>query len=147
MSASRVCVDAGVVLRLVLGTGNELELSSLWENWARRSLVVVAPTLLLYEVTNVLHRYRHAGLISREAALAALDAALGLPVALEGGAALHRRAAELAHELGLAAAYDAHYLALAETLACELWTTDAKLTRRVSAILRWVRLVAPDPGS
>lgn len=41
-------------------------------------------------------------------------------------AALH-----IAADLGLAATYDAHYLALAKQLDAELWTADARLVREV----------------
>jgi len=41
--------------------------------------------------------------------------------------------------LGRAAAYDSFYLALAESLACELWTVDQRLVR--AAAQPWVKLV------
>lgn len=41
------------------------------------------------------------------------------------------------------AAYDSFYLALAETLDCELWTIDKKLANAVAQ--PWVRLVN-EPG-
>jgi predicted nucleic acid-binding protein len=40
------------------------------------------------------------------------------------------RALMLADTLGLSAAYDMHYLALAEAIGCELWTADAKFHRQ-----------------
>ncbi len=46
---------------------------------------------------------------------------------------------ELAHQYGLPAAYDAHYLALAEREGCEYWTTDERLWNAVKAQLPWVR--------
>lgn len=39
------------------------------------------------------------------------------------------------------ATYDAHYLALADQLGAEFWTTDRKLVRAVQPSLPWVRLV------
>ena len=93
-------------------------------------------------MTNVLRRYYHADLLSRAAVDAALDEALSLPSQLHGDPALHRRAARLADRLGLAAACDAHYLALAEMLECELWTADGRLARAVGPALPWVRLVS-----
>ena len=54
---------------------------------------------------------------------------------------LHRRALELASRFGQGAAYDAHYLALAETLGCELWTADEKFFRAArgeATSVRWI---------
>ncbi len=51
---------------------------------------------------------------------------------------LHRRAWELARHFGRPAAYDAHYLALAEMKGCPLWTADKRLFNAVRAELDWV---------
>ena len=48
---------------------------------------------------------------------------------------------ELASELRLGAVYDAYYLALAESLACELWTADRRFHRiaaNASYPVHWV---------
>jgi predicted nucleic acid-binding protein len=37
------------------------------------------------------------------------------------------------------AAYDAHYLALAEMMNCEFWTADERLFNAVRDKLSWVR--------
>ena len=54
---------------------------------------------------------------------------------------LHVRALQLASQLSQNAAYDAHYLALAESLGCELWTADERFYRAASpsiANVRWL---------
>ena len=70
----------------------------------------------------------------------ALDAIVGLGIELRSDAELRPRALALAGKLGLAAAYDAHYLALAERLGVEFWTADRRLTGRWPN-LAWVRLL------
>ena len=54
---------------------------------------------------------------------------------------LYNRALELASRLGLGATYDSHYLALAETLGCDLWTADEKFYRAASQAARNVRWI------
>lgn len=44
---------------------------------------------------------------------------------------IHLRALELAQELQRPAVYDAHYLALADILGCDLWTADERFFNSV----------------
>jgi predicted nucleic acid-binding protein len=48
---------------------------------------------------------------------------------------------DLADRFALPAAYDAHYLALADWLGGEFWTADRRLAKAVGEALPWVRLV------
>ena len=48
---------------------------------------------------------------------------------------------ELADQLQQGAVYDAHYLALAESLGCDLWTADARFSRAAgsgSVNVNWI---------
>lgn len=99
---------------------------------------LVAPTLLYYEVANALHRYAVRGDLVPAEAQALLDLALCLDVDVVSDGGLHRRALQLADALALPAAYDAHYLALAERLGAEFWTADARLVLAVQDRLPWV---------
>ena len=58
-----------------------------------------------------------------------------------------RQALALADALGVPATYDAHYLALAEHLGCELWTDDQRLIRIVATSLPFVRWIGDHPAS
>ena len=54
---------------------------------------------------------------------------------------IHVRALELAGELGQGAVYDSHYMALAESLGCDLWTADERFFRaatRESFAVNWI---------
>jgi predicted nucleic acid-binding protein len=92
-------------------------------------------------VSNALHRYVVHGELLPEEALEGLEAALDLGITLYGDRELHKRALRLAERLSLPAAYDAHYLALAETLGAEFWTADRRLIDAVGAALPWVHKV------
>jgi predicted nucleic acid-binding protein len=140
MSNSLLCVDANLVIRLVADPADE-SVQHLWEKWDTERRHLAAPTLLYYEVANALYRYRKLGYMGASSAQLALKAALALPLELHGEADLHWRALELAEWLSLPAAYDAHYLALAELLEGEFWTADGRLARTVQPSLPWVHLV------
>jgi len=137
--SSAACVDASLVVRLLLGPQSQ-EIRSLWEQWDLEHRDLVAPALIHYEVSNALYRYERHGSLSAETVAEALDAALGLPIRLYSDSALHLRAVEMARQFALPAAYDAHYLALAERLGTELWTCDARLVNKVGPDLSWLRL-------
>jgi predicted nucleic acid-binding protein len=131
-----------LIIRLLLSGEYASPVVVLWKEWHEAEFLIVAPTLIHYEVSNALRRYVvHGELLPKEAA-EALDAALQLGITLQGDAALHRRARALAEHLELATAYDAHYLALAERLGAEFWTADQRLVGAVSAALPWVHGVA-----
>lgn len=141
MPSSMICVDANLVVRLVLSGTYDSPIVSLWQKWHEDRYSIVAPTLLYYEVSNALRRYVVHGEILPDEALEGLEAALDLDIALYGDRGLHKRALQLAERLLLPAAYDAHYLALAETLGAEFWTADRRLVDAVGAALPWVHKV------
>ena len=136
-----ICIDASIVVSLVTRGAPGSPFTAAWRQWHQAGLKPVAPSLLTYEVVNALHRYVHHGMLLPEEASDALEAILGLGIELRSDAELHPRALALANKLGLAAAYDAHYLALAERLGAEFWTADRRLQQAVGATLPWVRLL------
>ena len=140
MRNSWLCVDANLVVRLVASPDDEL-VQRLWEGWDSEKRRLVAPTLLYYEVTNALYCYQKHDLMSAPAVRLALKAVLSLPLELYGEVALHEQALNLAERYSLPAAYDAHYLALAEWLGAEFWTADRRLAHAVKGTLPWVHLV------
>ena len=140
MNNSWVCVDANLVIRLVVEAKVE-SIRSLWERWDSEGRRVAAPTLLPYEVANGLYRYQKLGYLGPAEVQLAFKATLALPLELHGEADLHWRALEVAGRFALPAAYDAHYLALAELLEGEFWTGDGRLARVVQSSLSWVHLV------
>jgi predicted nucleic acid-binding protein len=140
MPNSWICVDANLVTRLVLAPDDQ-PVQQLWQQWQLDKRQLAAPTLLRYEVTNALYHYQKQGLLSEEIVRIGLNAALTLPIQLHGETDLYRRALALAERFALPAAYDAHYLAVAEQLDAELWTADRRLARAVESALSWVHLV------
>lgn len=137
-----ICVDANVVVE-VLSATSPSSFGDLCDEWLRRRSVMTAPRLIRYELVNVINKSRRAKVISEATALDLMDAMLKLPIVLHDSKSMHTRALALAARFDLPATYDAHYLALAEELDCELWTADKRLARAVQPELAWVNLLEP----
>jgi predicted nucleic acid-binding protein len=141
MPSSWICIDANLVIRLVADPSDQA-VRQLWAGWDAAHRQLAAPGLICYEVANALYRYRKLGYMSALSVELALDAALALPLHLHHDADLHRRALALAQHFALSAAYDAHYLAVAEHLGGELWTADRALAQAVQSEFEWVHLAS-----
>lgn len=139
-NASVVCVDAGLVVRRVV-TPEDAAIQAIWNRWDADGQTFIAPLLQRYEITNAIDRYQKAGTLTAFSAQQALRTAIALPIQLYREAAMSTEALVIASRFTLPAAYDAHYLALAERFGVEFWTTDQRLFNTVSASLPWVRLV------
>lgn len=135
MPSSIVCVDASYVLRLLGSASPAAAPVRMWIASHEQGKTVVAPGLLYYEVVNALHRYVVKGQMTGAAARQLLELALALDIEVHGELDLHHQALRLAHELALPAAYDAHYLALAQRLGAELWTADRRLAQVAGTIV------------
>ena len=94
-----------------------------------------------FEVANVLHRGVLRGELSVVDSTRLIARLLESRLELHQPPGLHARALQLASQLNQGAAYDAHYLALAESVGCELWTADERFYRAVSPgvdNVRWI---------
>ena len=67
---------------------------------------------------------------------------LAFPIRLLSPSPLHAQALTICETYGLPAAYDAHYLALAQLLGCDLWTDDRRLIRLLAGRLTFVRPIS-----
>lgn len=114
---------------------------ALWQKWVGERVARVAPPLLLSEGVSVIRNRTHRKLIPPDEAGEMVKAYLGLPIAIAFPEGLVIRAWELATRFNRPAAYDSHYLALAEMLGCEFWTADERLFNAVSHDLPWVKFL------
>lgn len=135
------CVDANFVVRLVNNPSETSPYLTLWDRWEQSQIQIIAPTLLCYEVTNVFHRMRRAGQLLEAEAQQSLTNALNLPISFHNERQLHQQAFELAQQLNLSAAYDAHYLALAQKFQADFYTGDKRLFNKVHPTFTWIHLV------
>jgi predicted nucleic acid-binding protein len=140
---SNVVVDASIALKWTINEADSSTALALLADWTSREIEVHAPFLLAYEVTNALYRRVRNGEIPFYDARRGLTEIIYKVVEFDfpEDPDFNIRAMELGQQFGLPAAYDSHYLALAESKECELWTADTRLwnsTRRKLALLRWL---------
>jgi predicted nucleic acid-binding protein len=133
-----VCVDASLTLKLVLEEPDSILAMTLWEEWGNQDMTVIAPYLWGYEVTSVIRNRVHRRKFSVDLGQEAFSAIHQLPIQLMQPDGLYQRAWELASRFNRPAAYDAHYLALAEMANCSFWTADERLFNTVCDELSWV---------
>ncbi|MGI8554095.1 MAG: type II toxin-antitoxin system VapC family toxin [Dehalococcoidia bacterium] len=136
-----IVVDASVAAKWVLIEEYSTEALAVYESESREGQPALAPHLLPFEVTNIIRqRMRREGRSLAEG-MQLLQEFLTFPITLASPPALHLRALEIADRHDLPAAYDAHYIALAEILGCELWTDDQRLLRTLNGALPFVRWI------
>lgn len=100
--------------------------------WLRGVTEPIAPHLMPFEVATAIRHLEFAGLITREAAEAALVEALRLRVRLQATRDMHLHALRLARELQVSRTRDAAYLALALREGCPLFTLDERFLRNAT---------------
>jgi predicted nucleic acid-binding protein len=139
MQKSPVCVDASIAIKIVCPEELRPAAIQLWQSLIEQEREIVAPHLFAYEVTSALLRKATRGVLSLAEARGALHAALGLKVTLLDPPGLSEQALELAVRFSRPAAYDAHYLALAEHLRCPFWTADERLYNAVCSDFPYIQ--------
>lgn len=140
MSAA-VVVDASLAVMWAVPESNSERALALASRWAEEGTRLLAPCLLLAEVTNALHKRIIRRDLDHSTAQAALRIVLGFAIEIREEPGLSARALELAHRLGRPTTYDCHYLALAERHRCELWTNDQRFFNAVKSTMPFVRWI------
>lgn len=119
-----IVLDASSAITVLLNLGASA--SEIRERMDRSDEGLHVPHLFEVEVMNVLRRYALSGALSTERAHLALGRLFGMRITRYPHTALLPRIWELRENV---TAYDAAYVALAETLDAPLITTDARLAR------------------
>ncbi len=143
-----VVVDASLAVKWLVEEDDSDKAHAALQSWVAQDITRIAPHLMPFEVANALHRRVLRGELNVGDSIRMMARLLASKLELHQPPDLHVRALQLASQLQQNAAYDAHYLALAESVGCELWTADERLYRAASPSIdnvRWIReFVAPE---
>ena len=138
-----VVVDASIAIKWLLVEPDSNKAAKLLDEWINMGMLIFAPSLLTYEITNALYQKVRKGEITLDRAKEALAEISLAEISFDFSTdfAFSTRAVELANHLSLPATYDSHYLALAERKGCELWTADLRMWNSIKGKLDWVQLL------
>ncbi len=138
-----VVVDASLALKWVLAESDSSIAIALLARWNAEDTEVIAPALFAYEATNILYRQVVTGKLTYNETKKLLTKLFSIGIMLDFSHYndISAQAMEFSHRFGLPAAYDAHYLALAERKQCEYWTADTRLWNAIAGKLKWVYLL------
>jgi predicted nucleic acid-binding protein len=134
-------VDASVLLRAFFPDEQQAQAQALIRDHVTGRVRLVAPTLMLYEVTNAVVQAVRRGRITDEEGEDILTAFDGLGVRMEP--VTWQQVLPLARRFDRSA-HDAAYLALAEARGETLVTGDLRLYNAVRDHLDWVRWIGSD---
>jgi len=124
-----VVVDANLFVALCTTLPYSDRSQALVQDWQENRVPMYAPLLWEYELASAFRKVVAVGILLIDEATAALAYCLEQGVeCIHPDLALHQQALRWAGRLGQYAAYDAHYLALAERLGAEFWTADKRMT-------------------
>lgn len=121
MSGPAVC-DSSALVAVLLDGGSE----GRWATDALRDAVLVAPSLVSFEVANIVRRHDLAGVITSDQAAQAHGDLLALSIEHWPYELLASRVWELRENL---TSYDASYVAVAELTGAPLVTLDRRIGR------------------
>jgi len=134
-----VCLDASLVLILLLPDERRDFVRALWIGWQEQGTSLLAPPLLFAEVSSVLRAAVFFGRLHPGEGDEAFETFCAMGIAVSRRPDLHLLAWELAKQHRRSRVYDSFYLAAAQAEGCELWTGDRRLANAVS--LPWVKSV------
>jgi predicted nucleic acid-binding protein len=139
-----ICIDASVAAKWVfIEEDSDLATAAFR---AHEDSGIIAPAFMAAELTNSIRRRVARGLMTHEEGEEALDRFLSFEVTLATDPSVHLEALRLAHRFDRPAAYDMHYVALAQIAGCDLWTADERLLNALGGRLDFVKSLSAYEG-
>lgn len=139
-----IVVHANLFLALAVPLPHSKRTEVLFRVWERSQPLLYAPSVWEYQIAAGLHRACELKYLTADQGSAALRELQAFKLKIvEPDAALLERAFRWASRLSSDYSYDAHYLALAETLGAECWTADLRLVQWLRVMgTNWVHCVS-----
>lgn len=137
-----VVIDASIAMKWLIIEEDSDKARTLGRSWRNDSVRLAAPHIVLAEVSNALYQRVRRDLMSVAYARGLLRRFVLNGLEVHHTVHLYQRAIEIASQLNQGASYDSLYLALAESLDCDLWTADARFYRAARGRYPRVRLLA-----
>ena len=141
-----ICVDASLAAKWIFPEDYSDKALALVTQSAQMGERVVAPALLSIEVTNIIRQRMLRDHLTLDEAKKLLEQFFAFAISITAPAALSETALTVADAHRLPAVYDAHYVALAQLLGCELWTNDRRLLRALGGKLAFVKWIGDYPA-
>ena len=139
-----VVVDASLAVMWAMPEAYSVQALSLAERWARTETSLLAPCLIISEITNALYKRVVRREIDLATAREGLAVVFGFGIEIREEPNLSVQAMKWAHRLRQSSAYDGQYVALAELRECPLWTGDRRLYQAAKPFVSWVHWVGQD---
>jgi predicted nucleic acid-binding protein len=125
-------IDASFTFKLLTPNPSREQLKQLVRQWVGEKYVLCAPHLWLYEMASILTKMVYLKEMDEEDARESLGLVLDLGVQMiPPDEDQVQKAFIWTRRIDRIAAYDSFYLAAAESLGCEFWTSDRRLVNAV----------------
>ncbi len=129
-----IIIDASVVAKWLLDDEKSLQADKIKEEFLNNSVTIQAPTVIYYEINNLLKSSAISQRISSLKAVKVYQDFLDLDFTTYSSKELLADTLNKALELNISS-YDASYIALAEYLKVSLYTADEKLVKKAKSPL------------
>ena len=139
MKEAPICVDANVVIWSLVPAPLSDRANQLLEEVRAKQMILVAPSLLAFEVASTLRRLVYLRAISIDQGEEAFTIFSRIPIRFSQRRGIIPLAWQLAKEFDRPRAYDTAYMAVAQLYRCDLWTADERLYNTVGGKLSWVK--------
>jgi len=124
----KIVPDANIILALAIPLPYSSAALSKIQQWQQQKVSLIVPNLWSYEIVSSLRKAIVIGKLSPEQATTALESILRMGIEeIAPTPSLHRLALEWSIRLNQTVAYDAAYLALAQSQEANFWTADRRL--------------------